>query len=87
MVHILALGLAVSTLRPHPLGHLTLLLPSRLPAETQLLGELGLGPSLKTDWLKGYRKDWSREEWEGCAGWGLGRPAHTQKFTLRSGLH
>lgn len=54
-VHILTLGLAVS--RPHPLGHLTLLPPTRLPAEAQLLGKLGLGPGLKTDWLEGWLQE------------------------------
>lgn len=54
-MHILTLGLAVS--RPHPLGHLTLLPPTRLLAEAQLLGKLGLGPGLKTDWLEGWLQE------------------------------
>lgn len=88
MVHILALGLVVSTLRPHPLGHLTLLQPSRLPAETQLLGKLGLGPGLKTDWLKGYRKDWSPGGMGGVCRLGAGTPRiHAQvHIALRTSL-
>lgn len=75
MVHILTLGLAVS--RPHSLGHLTLLPTTRLPAEAQLLGKLGLGPGLKTDWLEGWLQERpeprrSGEEWEECVRLGAG---------------
>lgn len=62
------MGLVGSTLRPHPPGHLTLLPPSRLPAEAQLLGKLGLGPGLKTDWLEGCEKGQSPREWGGTGG-------------------
>lgn len=91
MVHILTLGLAVS--RPHSLGHLTLLPTTRLPAEAQLLGKLGLGPGLKTDWLEGWLQERpeprrSGEEWEECVRLGAGMPCtHAQvHIALRTSL-
>lgn len=90
-VHVLALGLAESTLPPHAPGHLTLLPLSRLPAEAQLLGKLGLGPDLKTDWLEGCKKGQSPQEWGGTGGvcrLGAGMPrTHAQvHMPLRTSL-
>lgn len=42
---------------PHPVGHLTLLLPQPLPLEAQFLGKLGLGPGPGIGWLGGCGRE------------------------------